>query len=98
MLRWLVGLIVVALLALGVAFVVAGRGAPPRIAIDKPERFVGQAGPLEVNDEAPNNRFTAVTITLAQNGPSYPLDALNGAAASATVTQHDATHTKITRP
>jgi Peptidase family M23 len=98
MLRWLLGLIVVALLALGVAYVVAGRGAPPRIAIDKPERVVGQAGTLEVNAEAPGNRFTDLTITLEQNGRSYPLYALNGAAANATVTQPDPTHTKITRP
>jgi len=92
------GLIVVALLALGVAYVVAGRGAPPRITIDKPERVVGQAGTLEVNAEAPANRLTALTITLEQNGRSYPLYALNGAAANATVTQPDPTHTKITRP
>jgi murein DD-endopeptidase MepM/ murein hydrolase activator NlpD len=98
MLRWLFGLIVVALLALGVAYVVAGRGAPPRIAIDRPERVVGQAGTLEVNAEAPGNRFTDLTITLEQNGRSYPLYALNGAAANATVTQPDPTHTKITRP
>jgi len=98
MLRWLFGLIVVALLALGVAYVVAGRGAPPRIAIDRPERVVGQAGTLEVNAEAPGNRFTELTITLEQNGRRYPLYALNGAAANATVTQPDPTHTKITRP
>jgi len=41
---------------------------------------------------------TALTITLEQNGRSYPLYALNGAAANATVTQPDPTHTKITRP
>ncbi|MBW8862242.1 MAG: M23 family metallopeptidase [Acidobacteria bacterium] len=88
----------VALLALGVAYVVAGRGAPPRIAIDRPERVVGQAGTLEVNAEAPANRFTDLTITLEQNGRSYPLYSLTGAAANATVTQPDSTHTKITRP
>ena len=64
MLRWLFGLILFALLALGVAYVVAGRGAPPRITIDRPERVVGQAGTLEVNAEAPANRFTDLTITL----------------------------------
>ena len=98
MLRWLLGLILVALLALGVAYVVAGRGAPPRITIDKPERVVGQAGTLEVNAETPASRLTALTITLEQNGRSYPLYALNGGAANATVTQPDPTHTKITRP
>jgi murein DD-endopeptidase MepM/ murein hydrolase activator NlpD len=96
--RWLLGLIAVALLALGVAYVIAGRGAPPHIAIAKPDRFVGQAATLEVDADAPKGRFTALTIALEQNGRSYPLYALNGAAANATVTQVDATHTRITRP
>ncbi|HKB12419.1 MAG TPA: M23 family metallopeptidase [Vicinamibacterales bacterium] len=98
MLRWLFGLIVVALLALGVAYVVAGRGAPPRIAIDKPDRVIGQAGTVDVTAEAPKNRFTALSVTLEQNGRSIPLYVLNGAAGTATVTQPDPTHTKITRP
>ncbi|HXI32219.1 MAG TPA: M23 family metallopeptidase [Vicinamibacterales bacterium] len=98
MLRWLFGLIVVALLVLGAAYVIAGRGAPPRIAIDKPDRVIGQAGTLDVTADTPNGRFTALTITLEQNGRSYPLYALNGAASNAVVTQVDPTHTKITRP
>src|SRR5499426_3210881 len=98
MLRWLFGLTLVALLALGVAYVVAGRGAPPGIVIDKPDRVIGQAGTLDVTADAPRNRFTALTITLEQNGRRYPLYALNGAGSSATVTQVDPTHTKITRP
>src|SRR5262249_46032687 len=98
MMRWLFGLILIALVALGVTYVVAGRGAPPRIAIDKPDRVIGQASTLDVTAEAPKNRFTALTITLEQNGRSYPLYALNGAAANVTVTQPDATHTNVTRP
>ncbi|HMF99221.1 MAG TPA: M23 family metallopeptidase [Vicinamibacterales bacterium] len=98
MLRWLFGLILVALLALGIAYVVAGRSAPPGIAIDKPDRVIGQAGTLDVTAEAPKNRFTALTVTLEQNGRSYPLYALNGPASNVTVTQPDPTHTKVTRP
>ena len=98
MLRWLFGLIVVALVVLGAAYVIAGRGAPPRIAIDKPDRVIGQAGTLDVTADTPNGRFTALTITLEQNGRSYPLYALNGATSNAVVTQVDPTHTKITRP
>ena len=99
--RWLLGLIVVLLIAVGCAYYIAGLGAPPRIAIDKPERVVGQAGTLDVTAGAPNGRFTALTIALEQNGKSYPLFTLNGAAASgaaAGVTQVDRDRTRITRP
>ena len=100
--RWLLGLIVVLLIALGCAYVIAGRGAPPRIAIDKPDRFVGQAGALDVTADAPDGRFTALTITLEQNRKSYPLFTLNGApgsaAPSASVTQVDRNRTRISRP
>ena len=100
--RWLLGLIVVLLIAFGCAYVIAGRGAPPRIAIDKPERVIGQAGSLDVTADAPNARFTALTITLEQNGKSYPLFALNGAPAgaapSASITQVDRNRTRISRP
>ena len=99
--RWLLGLIVVLLIALGCAYYIAGRGAPPAVAIDKPERVVGQAGTLDVTAAAPNRRFTALTIALEQNGKSYPLFSLNGAPASgaaAAVTEVDRDRTRITRP
>ena len=54
------------------AYVAAGRGAPPQLTIDKPDRVVGQAGTLDVTAEAPNARFTALTITLEQNGKRHP--------------------------
>ena len=44
MFRWLFGLLLILALAAGVAYVVAGRGAPPRLTIDKPDRVVGQSG------------------------------------------------------
>jgi murein DD-endopeptidase MepM/ murein hydrolase activator NlpD len=71
--RWLLGLVLLALIVLGCAYVIAGRSAPPRLTIDKPDRFVGQTGTLDVTAEAPNARFTKLTITLEQNGKSYPL-------------------------
>jgi murein DD-endopeptidase MepM/ murein hydrolase activator NlpD len=97
MLRWLAGLIIVALLVCGVLYIVAGRGAPPRLAIDKPDRVVGQSGAVDVTAEAPNARLTAFTITLEQNGHSYPLYTLAGAPA-ATVTQIDRNHLHVSRP
>ena len=97
MLRWLAGLIVIALIAFGVVYVVAGRGAPPRLTIDKPDRVIGQSGAVDVTAEAPNARLTAFTITLEQNGRSIPLYT-QGGASTATVTQTDRNHLHVSRP
>src|SRR5256885_2462915 len=105
--RWLLGLIVVLLIAVGCAYYIAGRGAPPGIAIDKPERVVGQTGTLDVRAETPNGRFTAIAIALEQNGARIPLVDLQassrgeiapGAPAPVTVQQTDPNHLHITRP
>ena len=85
MLRWLAALVVVALLAFGILYVVAGRSSPPRLTIDKPERIVGRSGTVEVTAEAPNARFTALSITLEQNGKSYPVYSLGTTAGAAPV-------------
>src|SRR5439155_9130324 len=90
-------LFVIALLAVGVMYVVAGRSAPPRLTIDKPDRVVGQSGAVDVTAEAPNARLTAFTISLEQNGRTYPLFTLNGAQADAVVTQVDRNHLRVSR-
>jgi murein DD-endopeptidase MepM/ murein hydrolase activator NlpD len=97
MLRWLAALVVIALLALGVMYVVAGRSAPPRLTIDKPDRVVGQSGTVEVTAEAPNARLTAFTIAVQQNGRSYPLYTFGGGP-TATVTRTDRNHLHVSRP
>jgi murein DD-endopeptidase MepM/ murein hydrolase activator NlpD len=79
MFRWLLGLVVVAVLAFCVLYVVAGRGAPPTLAIVKPDRFVGQTGDVEVTADAPKAHFTALTVALEQNGKSTPLFKLGDA-------------------
>src|SRR5262249_32940784 len=97
MFRWLAGLVVIAALAFGVLYIAAGRSAPPRLAIEKPDRVIGQTGAVEVTAEAPNARFTAFTIALEQNGKSYPLYALDNAAA-ATVTPVNRNTLHVSRP
>jgi murein DD-endopeptidase MepM/ murein hydrolase activator NlpD len=97
MFRWLLALLVVVALAAVGAYVVAGRGAPPRITIEKPDRFVGQAGTLDVTAAAPNAALTALTITLEQDARSYPLFTLNGAQA-ATVTRVGQDQLRVSRP
>src|SRR4051794_20882827 len=106
MLRWLAGLVFLAALAFGILYVAAGRSAPPRLTIEKPDRVVGQSGAVEVTAEAPNARFTALTITLEQNGKSYPLYALGNApgasvtpvAAGPGVTPLDRNRLHVSRP
>src|SRR5438105_14649405 len=95
--RWLAGLVLLILAALGAAFLIAGRGTPPVLRIDKPERIVGQAGTLEVVAEAPRARLTTLTITLEQNGRTLPLFSLDGTQ-SADVTQVDHNRPPVTPP
>ena len=95
--RWLLVLLVLAAAVAGGAYAIAGRGAPPVIAIDKPERVVGQSGTLEVTVEAPDAQLSLLTIALEQNGRTTPLFALDNAQ-GATVTKVDATHLRVSRP
>ena len=97
MFRWLLGLLIVIALAAAGAYVIAGRGAPPRVTIEKPERVVGQSGTLEVTAAAPNAKLTALTISLEQNGRAYPLYSLDGAQ-TATVARVSPDTLRISRP
>ena len=96
MLRWLIGLVVIVALIGAGLYVVAGRGTPPHIAIEKPDRFVGQSGSLEVTADAPNARFTTLSIALEQNGKRIPLFTLLGDQA-ARITQLDKNRIHISR-
>jgi murein DD-endopeptidase MepM/ murein hydrolase activator NlpD len=95
--RWLVGTLVVLVLVGVGLFYVAGRSAPPGLTINKPDRFVGQAGLLDVTVEGPDAQFTAVTVALEQNGKTIPLFALDTPSA-AELTQVDRNHLRITQP
>ena len=95
--RWLAGLVLAVLVVAGGAYWIAGRGAPPAISIERPDRAVGQAGALDVVVAAPRGRLTALTIALEQNGRTVPLFSLD-APQSATITQIDADHVRVSRP
>src|SRR5215210_4855510 len=75
--RYLLGLILILLLAAGGAYVIAGRGGGPSIAISKPEKFVGTATPLDVTVGAPGGKLTALTIVFEQAGKRTPLYAMD---------------------
>ncbi|MBI3400726.1 MAG: M23 family metallopeptidase [Acidobacteria bacterium] len=77
MLRWLLALLVVIALAVVGAYTAAGRGTPPLLTINKPDKVVGQTGSVDVTAEAPNARFTALSIAFEQNGKTAPLFTLD---------------------
>ncbi len=96
MFRWFIALLLLVGLAYAGAYVAAGHGAPPLLTINTPDRFVGQTGAVDIVAEAPNGRFTALTIALEQNGKSIPLYSLDHAQA-ANVTQVDRNQLRIAR-
>jgi murein DD-endopeptidase MepM/ murein hydrolase activator NlpD len=71
--RFLLGLVLILLLAAGGAYVVAGRMAGPSIQINKPEKVVGVSTPLEVEIQAPGAHVEDLRIVLEQNGKQFPL-------------------------
>ena len=99
MMRWLVGpLVLVAVLAGGV-YVAAGRGEPPHLTFNQPDRVVGQTGSIDITADAPNAQFTSLVITLEQNGKTTPLFALDAAhAADPAVTRVDRNQIRILQP
>ena len=71
--KYLVGLLLILLVAAGGAYVVAGRQPGPSIEIGRPEKFVGASTPLEVKVGAPGAQLSSLTIVLEQNGKQFPL-------------------------
>jgi murein DD-endopeptidase MepM/ murein hydrolase activator NlpD len=74
--RFLLALVLILLLALGGAFVAAGRMAGPAIQVTKPGKFVGVTSPLEVVVEAPGALLESLQVSLEQAGTSVPLFSL----------------------
>jgi murein DD-endopeptidase MepM/ murein hydrolase activator NlpD len=71
--RFLVGLLLILVVAAAGVFVVAGRLAGPSIQIARPEKFVGAASPLEVAVTAPGAHLKDLRIVLEQNGQQHSL-------------------------
>ncbi len=95
--RFLLGLILIVVLAAGGAYVVAGHSVAPSITISKPEKFVGASTPLEVVVSAPEARLSAMRIELEQNGKRFPLYAMGGETGKAEVRPEGADKLHITR-
>jgi hypothetical protein len=76
--KYVVGLVLILLLGVGGAYVVAGRMAPPSIAIEKPEKFVGTSSPLVVTISAPNApALKPIRVVFEQNGKQTTIFSLD---------------------
>lgn len=90
-------LVVVAAVAFGLAWYIAGRATPPVITIQSPAKVVGQHGTLTVSVDAPGGRFTSVDLAVEQGGKATSLFSLAGAA-RANITQETPDRIRITQP
>src|SRR6185503_1843276 len=95
--RKLLLLVVVLAAVAGGAWLWAGRAEGPRIDLRAPERFIGQATPLDVRVESPAGEFSRVEVTLEQGGRSHPVFTLEQPS-QATVKQETAERIYIMRP
>ncbi len=55
----------------------AGRQQGPRIELRQPDRFVGQATPLDLVVEAPGGQFARIDVALEQQGRTFPIFTLS---------------------
>lgn len=97
LLKFLFFLILIALVVAGGAWFWAGRMAGPAIEIRQPDKFIGQAGTLDVRVQSPDGKFGAVDVTLEQNGKSYPVFSL-AQPGRASVRQESADRLYVMRP
>ncbi len=95
--RYFLGILLILVVAAGLAFVVAGRAAAPSIQVLQPAKMIGVDATLDVTVEAPKARFSRLDITLEQNGRITPLFSL-AAPGVATLTQETPDRIRISRP
>src|SRR4051812_41140562 len=95
--RYLLGLILLALVVAGGAFLYAGRLPGPSIEIVKPAKFVGQTSTVEVTIATPaGGKMGDFHVTFEQNGKQTPLASL-AQPASAEIKQDEPGRIRITR-
>jgi murein DD-endopeptidase MepM/ murein hydrolase activator NlpD len=95
--RYLLALVALVVLVAGGLFVYAGRLPGPSIQIDKPVKFVGQTGAVEVAVTAPGAKLSSFTVGFEQNGKTTPLATYPSAAGSADIKQDGPDRIRISR-
>jgi murein DD-endopeptidase MepM/ murein hydrolase activator NlpD len=78
MLKWLLGFVILLLVAAGSIFYIARRETPPAVTVEKPDRVVGQTGTLTISFGTPADKLKDVSIAVEQNGQVIPI--ANGSA------------------
>jgi murein DD-endopeptidase MepM/ murein hydrolase activator NlpD len=96
--RALLLLAVLAVLAAGVAWFLAGRRPGPVIAMASPEGFIGQSGSLSFTVDAPDRRLTRLEASVEQSGQALPVLTLEGLTAEELSTGDNPARLTITRP
>src|SRR6478736_6569581 len=67
--------VVLAIVAGGVMWYMAGRETGPAITVNSPQKFVGRSTPVKVTVESPSE-IVGGTVSLEQNGKALPLSNL----------------------
>jgi murein DD-endopeptidase MepM/ murein hydrolase activator NlpD len=96
LLKFLVFLIIAAVIVAGGAWVWAEGQPGPTITIRQPEKFIGQMSTLEMSVEAPRGQFSRIDVSVEQNGKTFPVFALGQPEAD--VKQDSAERIYIMRP
>jgi hypothetical protein len=95
--RFLVFLLVLAVVLGGGAWIWAGRQPGPTVQFRQPDKFIGQATTLEVMAQAPQGQFSRLDVVVEQGGKSYPVFALDQPT-QATTKQDTADRLYVMRP
>ena len=83
LLRFVLILILLAAVGLAGAWFWAGRMPGPTVEVVQPQKFVGQAGTLEMSVGAPDGRFSRIEAVLIQDGQTYTVFENGGSNAAA---------------
>jgi murein DD-endopeptidase MepM/ murein hydrolase activator NlpD len=97
LMKFLLFLVILAVIVGGGAWLWAGRQAGPSVELKQPEKFIGTASTMELRASSPDGKFSRVDVTLEQNGKSYPVYSLDNAPA-ATRQQESAQQLIVMRP
>ena len=98
LLKFLVYLILLALIVGVGAWFWAGRMEGPTIEIRQPGKFIGQATTLDMIVQAPGGQFSRVDVGLEQGGKTYPVFTVNPDAPSGSAGKDAADRLIVMRP
>ena len=74
---FLLGIVILAVVAFSGAWLWAGRADGPAIDFKQPTRFIGQSTALDVSVESPGGQFSGVEVVLQQGERSHPIFTLD---------------------